>query len=183
MASPEEVDALLRPIRGCTRSYAALGPVPAALADVGEPSARACALVQGIVTRFERSRTVADASRKTRLKLAAAALTEAQTELLTHFRLAAGIAPPGDSDALVHALDTLGYEAARGGSRRRPAGCGESGGAGLDALPRAGARRVVRRLPRRRAVGSRSLERLAVGGRPGEGEMYLAPYSAHMAPR
>jgi hypothetical protein len=42
---------------------------------------------------------------------------------------------------------------------------------------------VVRRLPRRRAVGSRSLERLAVGGRPGEGEMYLAPYSAHMAPR
>ncbi len=95
VATSEELDALIRPIRGCARSYAALGPVPAALADVDEQNARACAIAGSIVARFERSSAVADASRKTRLKLAATALANARTRLFSHLRLA-GRLPSSD---------------------------------------------------------------------------------------
>lgn len=92
-----DVAAVIRPLRDCARTYAALGPAPAALVDVDAPSVRACAIVSTVVARFGRSRSVADASRKTRLKLASVALVEARTRLLAHLRLARAL--PASNDA------------------------------------------------------------------------------------
>jgi hypothetical protein len=83
-----ELDALIRPLRGCARSYAAIGPVPVALADVDMPSARACEIVRTIEVQSRQASTVVDDLRKTRLKAAAVALASAHARLLDHFRLA-----------------------------------------------------------------------------------------------
>jgi hypothetical protein len=98
VATPEDVAALVDRIKGCTASYRALGPAPGALADVAEPSVRACGIVQSVAARFQRTRTVADASRKTSIKLAAAALATAHARLLDHFRLTRVLPTSDDAD-------------------------------------------------------------------------------------